>query len=123
MHLRKLLMVGVTGIMLSISSSAHAFTNCLGWYCWFMDVVGTAAGFVAREWNHHTEPIYYDITNGIRTVKENIGNYRDEGICGVSATGNTGCDLTTPEEGAQQTAEMEEKDEQVGRWSKDRVRS
>ena len=42
-------------------------------------------------------------------LKENIGAFQDQGKCGRSATGATGCDLTTPEQGAQEDAEMERK--------------
>ena len=103
MKLKKLLMIGVMGICLGSSVPALAMTHCPLYICGFQDVVSFAAGLLAREWNRHTEKINYDVSNGIDKVKENIGAYQSEGKCGVSATGTTGCDLTTAEEGAAAT--------------------
>lgn len=101
MRLKKILMVSVLGATLMQSSPCFAMANCLLFgACSFQDAIGAAVSLAAREWNRHTEKIHYDITDGLRQVKEAIGNYQDEGICGQSATGASGCDLATEEEGA-----------------------
>lgn len=103
MRLKKLLMISAVTVFMGYSSTAYAFTNCKLLFCLFQDPVSMATGLLAREWNRHTETIHYDVTNGIEKVKENIGQYKSDGKCGVSATGQTGCDLTTEEEGAAAT--------------------
>ncbi len=95
------------------------FVFCLIWqpsvgfsaFMWkpnfYQSLMETIVGFLAREWNRHTETIHYDVTNGLEKIKSNIGMYRDKGDCGISATGNSGCDLTTPEQGAEEDAAMD----------------
>ena len=106
MRLKKLLMATMLGGLVYTSVPAYADTDCF-YMCFFQDLVGMAAGFVARELNRHTETIHYDVNNGVRKVKENIGLFKEEGKCGVSATGTTGCDLMTEEEGAAAAEEMQ----------------
>ena len=109
MRLKRFLMVSVLGTSLLFGSPSYAFETAayVGWQ-FFQDVVSMAVGFLVREWNRHTETIHYDVTDGLEKIKENIGMYQDQGICGVSATGATGCDLVSEEEGAEMTAEEEE---------------
>ena len=107
--MKKILMTAVAISCLGICSrtdakEAAAFVGIN----FFQDPVSAAAALLAREWNRHTETIHYDIENGMEKIKSNIGMYRDQGDCGISATGNSGCDLTTPEEGAAEDAKMDE---------------
>ena len=109
MKLKKFLMVVFFCVVAfpSVRGYAKEASAWVGWN-FFQDVISMAVGFLAREWNRHTETIHYDVKNGLEKIKENIGMYRDQGKCGVSATGNTGCDLTTPEQGAEEDAKMDE---------------
>ena len=108
MQFKKILMVGAITAYLSNPVPAHAYSICpFTWVCFFQDPVSMAVGFLAREWNRHTEPIHYDIKEGLEKIKENIGMYQKDGKCGISATGQTGCDLATEEEGAAMAAEQE----------------
>jgi len=109
MQLKKILMTSAVAVALLQASPCFAYANCrLFGLCSFQDAVGALTGVIAREWNRHTETIHYDITDGLRKIKENIGFFQDEGICGVSATGATGCDLATEEEGAEMARMQEE---------------
>jgi len=107
MKLRKILLVGICCAVACFGTKGYAGEGSFVGWQFFQDPVSMAVGFLAREWNRHTETIHYDVTNGLEKIKENIGMYRDQGKCGISATGNTGCDLTTPEQGAAEDAQLE----------------
>ncbi len=109
MKLKKVLLVGTLLLdSFLICNKSYAVEASPVWWNFFQDPVSAAVGFLAREWNRHTETIHYDIKNGMEKIKENIGMYRDQGKCGISATGETGCDLSTPEQGAEEDAMMDE---------------
>lgn len=98
----------IVGSMILLSVRAHAIPICAGGFiCFWQDPLGAAAGFVLRKTQKALLNPVYDITDGLEKIKSNIGMYRDKGDCGISATGNSGCDLTTPEQGAQEDAEMD----------------
>lgn len=100
--------LGISLVILCNVSNGYADeATIIGWR-FFQDPVSAAVALIAREWNRHTETVHYDVTNGLEKIKSNIGMYRDQGDCGISATGNSGCDLTTPEEGAAEDAKMDE---------------
>ena len=108
MRLKKFLMIGIVIPSIFISTRSYAVEASPIYWNFFQDPVSAAVALLAREWNRHTETIHYDVTNGLEKIKSNIGMYRDQGDCGISATGNTGCDLTTPEQGAAEDAKMDE---------------
>jgi len=109
MKFRKILLISMAALMFGQGSPVRAdergaVTHVVS----LNDAVGFAVGILAREWYRHTENLHYDIKQGIKKIKENIGMFKSEGKCGVSATGNTGCDLITEEEGAELAAKAEE---------------
>lgn len=106
--MRKLLFVSVGCLGLLSATPCYAMTMCAGPFCFFQTVVETLTGYLAREWNRHTETIHYDVKNGLEKLKTNIGMYREQGHCGVSATGNSGCDTKTPEEAQEEIRKAEE---------------
>ena len=108
MTLKQFLIIGIVTPSILISTGGHAVEAPLTFWNFFQDPVSAAVAVLAREWNRHTETIHYDVTNGLEKIKSNIGMYRDQGDCGISATGNSGCDLTTPEQGAAEDAAMDE---------------
>lgn len=104
MRFKKILMIGVMATALVRPFPAHSFSNCgtiiVVPICGFQDVVGAALAAVVHLAMQHTADVHYDVKQGLEQIKENIGMYQNEGKCGVSATGNTGCNLLTEEEGA-----------------------
>ena len=76
--------------------------------CFWQDPLGAVGGFVLRETNKKVLEPTYDIRDGLRKIEENIGAHQDEGICGVSASGSSGCSQITDEEGEAKLAGAEE---------------
>ena len=90
MRFKKLLMIGLCGLTL-YSRPVQAYPGCVTFVCIWLDPLGMIAGFVLRETNKKLLNPVYDIKQGLETIKENIGMYQDEGKCGISATGESGC--------------------------------
>lgn len=113
MRFKKLLMIGVCGIMLN-ASSVQAGTRCFfgGVMCFFQDVIGAAIAAVVHLAMQHTSDITYDVKQGLKQIQENIGAYQSEGKCGVSASGASGCSLLTEEEGEEIQEEAKEANEE-----------
>jgi len=111
MHLKKLLMIGVCGVGLGIRP-AYAFSNCAfsSWVCFFQDVVSAGLASVNRLAMQHTTDITYDVKQGLEQIKENIGMYQDQGKCGISVGGVSGCSPVTEEQAAEIRAAAEEAD-------------
>ena len=113
MTLKKILMIGVVGSVLGFSPAKASVCMdpmpcfCAYTYaCAWMELLANPVGFIVREWNEKIMTPTYDVHDGLERIKRNIGMYQDQGECGISATGNTGCDLTTPEQGAEEDAQM-----------------
>lgn len=108
MRFKKFLMIIVMVSFLGVSFPSAAIPICVGGFlCFWQDPLSAAAGFVLRAVSKKLYNPIYDVHDGLEKIKENIGMYRDQGKCGRSATGNSGCDLSTPEKGEQQKAEMD----------------
>ena len=93
MNFKKLLMVGTMSALLGISTPSHAIIGCAGtyWICFFQDIVAGATALILRNQNNkHNIPVY-DVKTGLDKIRERIGMFQEQGKCGVSATGNSGC--------------------------------
>ena len=102
-------MSGIMCLSLFGSLRAEAFPWCAYTYmCFWMDVQGFASGLLLRATTHKLKNAHYDVTPGLEKIKENIGMKQGEGKCGRSATGNTGCDLTTEEGAAEDEKKLQE---------------
>ncbi len=106
--MRKLLFVSVGCIGLLGAAPCYAASWCPSIGCLYQTAMETTFGYMAREWNRKQETIHYDVTNGLEKLQTNIGMYREQGHCGVSATGNSGCDTKTPESAQEEIMKAEE---------------
>ena len=64
------------------------------------DYIGALLEYAVNATSKKLKELEIDATAGSDQLEKNIGMQQDRGYCGRSATGNTGCDLTTEEEGA-----------------------
>lgn len=113
MQLKKFLMASIVGSMVW-TNAAQALPLCSPTFvCFWMDPFMFAASMLNRAWSKKLQNPTYDVHDGLEKIKKNIGMYRDQGECGISATGNSGCDLTTPEQGAAEDAEMAEQEQVI----------
>ena len=96
MSFRKILMVGMMGGLMGVSVSGHATGPCdfalkLGGICFFQDVVTALANHILNKTEKKLINPTFDVKEGLERIKENIGMYQDQGKCGISETGASGC--------------------------------
>ena len=71
------------------------------------DYIGALLEYAVAAAGEKLKTLEIDASAGSDKLEKNIGAQQDRGHCGRSATGNTGCDLTTEEEGAAMREEAE----------------
>jgi len=99
-----LIMLGM-GISAPVRAQTWAIDHGLYWLGTLTDYLGALMEFIVSATGEKLKELEADASAGSDQLEKNIGMQQDRGYCGRSATGNTGCDLTTEEEGAKMKEE------------------
>ncbi|MBQ4471925.1 MAG: hypothetical protein II942_01590 [Alphaproteobacteria bacterium] len=111
--MRQLKLVFVFLVMLGTALPSHALSSAWPIKHGFFniglltDYIGALLEYAVSAAGEKLKKLEIDASAGSDQLEKNIGMQQDRGHCGRSATGNTGCDLTTEEEGAAMAEEAE----------------